>query len=290
LREAIYPGTDQITPLVEIKRLRYAYEGGSPVLQNISLTIPTGGIIALLGQNGSGKTTLAKTILRINEPPKGTVFFKGTDVCRFPSQELTRHIGYVFQNPDHQFVTECVEDEVAYSLRVRNYPEDSVVEKVERLLDIVDLKRYRKESPFSLSLGERRRLSVATMLVLEQELLILDEPTIGQDQERAQQLMEMMAYLCKEFGTTVLMITHDMRLVADWAHRSIVMSQGEIRFDGTPLDLFAQNSILEEAALLPPPLFSLTKQLHNLYPNRIEPTVSLSAFLRNVSCSTTQIA
>lgn len=278
------------TPLIEIRNLDFAYDDGTQILHDVSLRLPAGGIVALLGRNGSGKTTLAKTLLRINEPAKGKVFFKGTDVCRFPIKELTRHIGYVFQNPDHQFVSDRVEDEVAYSLRVRSVPEDIVAEKVDRLLQIVDLERYRHDSPFSLSLGERRRLSVATMLVLEQELLILDEPTIGQDQERAQQLMQMMAHLCREFGTTVLMITHDMRLVAEWAHRAIVMSQGRICFDGTPLALFAQDWVMSEAALLPPPLYSLSHQLHQRYPNQIEPTLSLPGFLDQLGLKPEAIA
>lgn len=271
------------TPLIEIQHLNFAHEDGTPVLHDVSLHIPSGGIIALLGRNGSGKTTLAKTLLRINSPPKGKVFFLGTDICRLPITELTRQIGYVFQNPDHQFVTDRVEDEVAYSLRVRRVPEETVTHKVDQLLKIVDLERYRDESPFCLSLGERRRLSVATMLVLEQQLLILDEPTIGQDHERAQQLMQMMHQLGKEFQTTVLMITHDMRLVAEWANRAIVISNGKIHFDGSPLNLFARKDVLEAAALLPPPLYTLTHQLHSSYPKLLsEPTISISTLLNEL--------
>ena len=186
-----------------------------------------------------------------------------------PKSALAGEIGYVFQNPDHQFVTDRVDDEVAYGLRVRGLDDAVVAARVAEVLEIVDLQRYRARSPFSLSLGERRRLSVATMLVLEPRLLILDEPTIGQDHERAQQLMGLMARLRERYGSTVLMITHDMRLVADWANRALVLDGGRIRFVGPLDELFAQGSLLQEAGLLPPPVHELSAALARRYPGRV---------------------
>ena len=157
---------------------------------------------------------------------------EGKDLSGLNAREIAADIGYVFQNPDHQFVTDRVDEEVAYGLKVRDFSEEAVAERVDEVLKIVDLERYRDRSPFSLSLGERRRLSVATMLVLEPRLLVLDEPTIGQDHERAQQLMGLMDRLRERYGTTILMITHDVRLVAQWADRALVLRAGEMPSTG----------------------------------------------------------
>ena len=256
-------------PLLVVDRLRYAYADGSPILDDLSFTLPAAGIVALLGRNGSGKTTLARALMGINPPPRGAIRLAGRDLAELGTRELAGEIGYVFQNPDHQFVTDRVDDEVAYGLRVRGLDDAVVAARVAEVLEIVDLQRYRARSPFSLSLGERRRLSVATMLVLEPRLLILDEPTIGQDHERAQQLMGLMARLRERYGSTVLMITHDMRLVADWADRALVLDGGRIRFVGPLDELFAQGSLLQEAGLLPPPVHELSAALARRYPGRV---------------------
>ena len=262
-------------PLLVVDRLRYAYADGTPILEDVSFTLPAASIVALLGRNASGKTTLARTLMGINPPPRGAIRLAGRDLAELGIRELAGEIGYVFQNPDHQFVTDRVDDEIAYGLRVRGYADAVVAARVAEVLDVVDLHRYRERSPFSLSLGERRRLSVATMLALEPRLLILDEPTIGQDYERAQQLMGLMARLRERYGSTVLMITHDMRLVADWADRALVLGAGRIRFDGALDQLFAQASLLEEVGLLAPPVHALSAALARRHPGRV-PRATLS--------------
>jgi energy-coupling factor transport system ATP-binding protein len=254
--------------LLSIRSLNFGYDVGTPILKNISLKIESGAIIALLGQNGSGKTTLARLLVGINAAPAGTISFKDKDLAKLGAREIASHIGYVFQNPDHQFVTDQVDEEIGYGLKVRNYPSDEIARRVDEVLAIVDLKRYRRRSPFSLSLGERRRLSVATMLVLEPQVLVLDEPTIGQDYERAQQLMGLMARLRDRYGTAVLMITHDVRLVAQWAERAVVLRTGEIAFDGAPIDLFAKADVLRAAGLLAPPIHDVSRKLAARTPRR----------------------
>ncbi|HXW31433.1 MAG TPA: ABC transporter ATP-binding protein, partial [Xanthobacteraceae bacterium] len=220
-------------PLLAVENLSFGYERARPVLNGVTFALESRTIVALMGRNGSGKTTLARALIGINPPPKGAVLLNGMDIAGLGPKEISTHIGYVFQNPDHQFVTDRVDLEVAYGLQVRGYAEDTIERIVTEVLEIVDLAAWRHRSPFSLSLGERRRLSVATMLVLEPRLLILDEPTIGQDHERAQQLMGLMARLRERFATTILMITHDVRLVANWADRVVVLSEGRLAFDGS---------------------------------------------------------
>jgi energy-coupling factor transport system ATP-binding protein len=255
-------------PLLSVKALSFGYDRNRPILKNVNLELESNSIVALLGQNGSGKTTLARILVGINVAPSNAIYFDGKDLSKLGTREIAARVGYVFQNPDHQFVTDQVDEEVAYGLRVRDYSEDEVARRVNSVLSTVDLEQYRHRSPFSLSLGERRRLSVATMLVLEPHLLVLDEPTIGQDYERAQQLMGLMARLREQYRTTTLMITHDVRLVAQWADRALVLRSGEIVFDGAPIALFDNAELLQSAGLLAPPIHQVSRLLAARYPER----------------------
>ncbi len=262
-------------PLLSINALSFGYDRNAPILKKVDLKLESNAIVALLGRNGSGKTTLARMLVGINVAPAGAIDLGGRDLSKLGAREIAAYIGYVFQNPDHQFVTDQVDEEIAYGLKVRNYSADEITQRVDDVLGIVDLKRYRHRSPFSLSLGERRRLSVATMLVLEPHLLVLDEPTIGQDYERAQQLMGLMARLRERYGTTILMITHDVRLVAQWADRALVLQSGEIAFDGAPIELFGDADLLQSAGLLAPPIHEVSRLLADRNPGRgIRPVLS----------------
>ena len=269
--------------LLSIRDLTFGYTRERPILKNVSLELETRSIVALLGQNGSGKTTLARALIGINPVERGTVYLGDRDISDLGPREISAEIGYVFQNPDHQFVTDQIDEEVAYGLKVRGFAEDFIARRVDEVLDIVDLARYRHRSPFNLSLGERRRLSVATMLVLEPRLLVLDEPTIGQDHERAQHLMRLMDRLRERYGTTILMITHDVRLVAEWADRAIALRGGGIAFDGKPEALFAQADLLKESALLPPPIFEVSRALAKTHPDCVAgPTSSIPELVRSM--------
>jgi energy-coupling factor transport system ATP-binding protein len=270
------PSTANDPAFLRVKQLSFGYEKKLPILSDIGFDVGRGEMIALCGRNGSGKTTLARLLMHINAPPRGTIWLEGRDVADLSAREISSEIGYVFQNPDHQFVTDRVWDEIAYGLKVRNYADNAVAERVGEVLDIVDLTRYRDRSPFSLSLGERRRLSVATMLVLEPHLLVLDEPTIGQDHERAQQLMGLMARLRERYRTSILMITHDVRLVAEWADRALVISGGRLPFDGSPEAMFADDALIADAGLLAPPVYEISKALVAKHPGSLlRPTLSL---------------
>jgi energy-coupling factor transport system ATP-binding protein len=270
------PSSSSDRTFLRVNGLSFGYERKQPILSDISFSFGQGEMIALCGRNGSGKTTLARLLMHINVPPRGAIWLEGKDVADLSAREISAEIGYVFQNPDHQFVTDRVWDEIAYGLKVRDYADDVIEDRVGEVLDIVDLTRYRDRSPFSLSLGERRRLSVATMLVLEPHLLVLDEPTIGQDQERAQQLMGLMARLRERYHTTTLMITHDVRLVAEWADRALVLSGGKLQFDGSPKAMFANDRLIAEAGLLTPPVYEISKTMAARYPDSaLQPTLSL---------------
>lgn len=275
--------------LLSIRSLSFGYDRKRPILKDVNLALETNRIVALLGRNGSGKTTLARMLVGINDAPAGAIDLGGKDLSKLGAREIAAEVGYVFQNPDHQFVTDQVDEEVAYGLRVRGFADSEVTRRVDDVLSIVDLARYRHRSPFSLSLGERRRLSVATMMVLEPRLLVLDEPTIGQDHERAQQLMGLMARLRERYATTILMITHDVRLVAEWADRALVLRSGEIAFDGAPIDLFGKADLLESSGLLAPPIYEVSRMLAERDPGRcLRPVLSPEALVSALATTTPQ--
>lgn len=252
-------------PALSIQHLSFNY-GQQAALQDVSVHINQGDFLAIVGANGAGKTTLAKHLMGILRPPTGTIQLQGVEFNEIPTQELARKIGYVFQNPEHQFVTETVWDEVAYGLRVMQTEEATLANTTQALLETFGLARYAKANPFTLSYGEKRRLSVASMLALGQDVLILDEPTFGQDERNATALLEILQELNRT-GKTVIVITHDMRLVLENANRVVAMSAGRVLFDGAPAALAAQPALLSEARLTLPPLARLSALLATEQPH-----------------------
>ncbi len=229
--------------------MTFAYSDGPAVLRDLNLTIPTGEFAALLGANGSGKSTLARHLLALlPRPPRGEIRLFGDPVRELSLGELTQRAGYVFQNPEHQFVTDTVWDELAYSLHARRWPENKIQVRVEELLDHFGLRPFADRNPFTLSQGQKRRLSVGTMLAAGQRLLILDEPTFGQDRCTSEALMDSLVDLNRR-GVTILMITHDMRLVRRYARLAAVLDRGQITFQGPASALFDQPELLAEAQL-----------------------------------------
>ena len=246
---------------VEVRGLSYTYpRAEAPALKSASLEVPEGSLFALLGPNGSGKSTLAAHLISIRTPPPRKVFVFGADVAETPLERLTEMVGYVFQNPEHQFVTDSVYDELAYSLRVRGWRESEIAPKVESVLRDFHLEHLAKANPFTLSQGQKRRLSVATMLVVGQRLLVLDEPTFGQDRLTTERMIARWKALQAK-GVTVLFITHDMRLVLEVAEQVAVLSNGSTIYQGAVERLYSEESLLREAHIVPPPLYRVAMAL-----------------------------
>lgn len=251
---------------ISVKDLSFTYPDGTTALKGISLKVAKGDFLALVGGNGSGKTTLALCMIGAFRIPKGKVFLNGRDITSMTRYEIAKEVGYVFQYPEHQFVENKVYDEVAFSLRVRRVGEEEVRERVMNILRVFSLERYIEANPFSLSQGEKRRLSVATMLVVEPDILILDEPTFGQDERNSRYIMQLLRKL-NEQGKTIIMITHDMKLVAKYAKSVAVMLDGKIIYEGTVDELFENPQIMERAKLLRPPLIQLSIKIRDKYPD-----------------------
>jgi len=265
----------ETTNILEVHDLSFTYPTGVQALKNVSFEIKKGDFVGILGENGAGKTTLAKHLIGLLPPPEGKVLISRKDASKYTQFELTQTLGYCFQYPGHQFVTDTAYDEVAYSLRVRNIPEETIKEKCSEVLKVVGLTGLEGKAPQSLSMGQQRRLSVATMLVLDQPILILDEPTMGQSYSDNWALFNLLTKLNKTRGLTPIVITHDMRVTAEFANTAVVMSLGNVIFTGPVRELFGKPELLDAASLYAPPIVHLSKRLHER--NHQIPEVLLSS-------------
>ncbi len=246
-------------PALVIAGLSFAY-GKPPVLRNLDLTVPAGHLLALVGPNGAGKTTLIQLAAGLRRPPRGTVRLFGRDVREYRPGELASTVGYVFQNPEHQFVRHTVYDEVAFGLELLGEPAEAIRPRVEELLADFGLLEHRWANPFCLSQGQKRRLSVATQLITGRRLLILDEPTFGQDPHTAGALMRRIVSLQQQ-GRTIVLVTHDVQLVSTYATRVAVLVAGQVRFVGPPAELMDRSEVLRAAALELSPMWAIAQAL-----------------------------
>ncbi|OSY40831.1 energy-coupling factor transport system ATP-binding protein [Pseudonocardia autotrophica] len=254
-------GEDPASPIVRARDLTVVPgRGREPVLRDVSLTVAAGEILAVAGVNGAGKTTLAQALAGVRPPPPGTVDVAGLDVGRAGPRAVAAVVAFVFQNPEHQFLAPTVADELAHGLRVRHTEPDEVDQRVAAALDRFGLGRYRGHSPWLLSHGEKRRLSVASALITGPRVLVLDEPTFGQDRARATELMALLSELNAD-GTTVVMVSHDLQLVAEHAGQLAVLADGRLLAHGPTGELLTDDRLLAAAGLRPPPLRRLAGAL-----------------------------
>ncbi len=247
-------------PQIAIEGVSHTYPDGTAALRNVSLEIHPGEFVALLGPNGSGKTTLAKHLNGLLKPTQGRVLVELRDTRSTRIAELARLVGYAFQNPDHQIFAPTVQEEVAFGPRTQELPLPIVTQRVAEALDRFRLDSCADLPPALLGFGQRRQVALAATIAGQPKILILDEPTGGLDWRSQQEFIEIIASF-NALGRTVVLITHDMRLVAEYATRAIVLLDGERLFDGTPRQLFARTEILERAGLELPPVARLARRL-----------------------------
>ncbi|MBY0690470.1 ATP-binding cassette domain-containing protein [Microbacterium marinilacus] len=233
--------------------------GKKTILGDISLDVHAGEFLAVAGVNGAGKSTLTRAIAGLIPLASGTVSLRGVSLTSLTARDLSAQIEYVFQNPEHQFLTPTVREELAYGLRVRGVGASEITDRVGEMLNRFDLHRYAAVNPFLLSHGEKRRLSVATALITQPQILILDEPTFGQDHERASEIIAHVDEL-NVSGITILMVTHDMQLIADHAHRVALLADGEL-LDVGPTDLLGDDGLIRAAGLRTPPIHRIARAL-----------------------------
>jgi energy-coupling factor transport system ATP-binding protein len=243
--------------------VHYSYTNSIEALKGVSLTIRDGDFIAIMGQNGAGKTTFIKHFNGLLKPSSGTVRVNGVETTKTSIAALARNVGFVFQNPDNQLFSETVEDEIVFALKNFGFDKETIEQRVTWALDFLSLTQYRKTSPFLLSGGERKRVALASVLAWDPEILVLDEPTIGQDYEQKEKLRQFIMQL-QDKKKTVVMVTHDVEFVAECNPRVILMQGGKIVADGIAKDILTNSELLEASSIVLPQIAQIFIKLSSL--------------------------
>lgn len=275
-RHAVKPGA---SPVVRLRDVTYTYPGGGASVRHLNLEVYPGEFVGLVGQNGAGKTTATKLVNGLLKPSSGTVEVAGLDTRTARTSQIARHAATLFQNPDHQICRDTVLDEVAFGLELGGVDAETARERARAVAE--DFGLPLGEAPFSLSRGQRQMVALASVVVLEPELVILDEPTSGLDYRECMTVMETVRRMADR-GSAVIMVCHDMEVVSDFAERLVVMADGEIAAAGPTHDLFADESLMKRASMRPPQVVELANELaHTVSPRFL----GLYEVLDVVSCT-----
>ncbi|MGR5556176.1 ABC transporter ATP-binding protein [Vibrio fortis] len=251
----------QYTPLLEVHGLTYSYDGEKNALEDVSFKIGKGEFVAILGKNGSGKSTITKLIMGVIEADSGSAYLNGEDLSTLSIFERSQKVGVVMQNPNHMISHHMIFDEVAFGLRNRGIDEESIKQKVESVLELCGLSKFRHWPIEALSYGQKKRVTIAAILVLEPELLILDEPTAGQDYRNYTSMLAFIQKLNRELGITVVIISHDMHLVLEYTTRSIVIADSKLIANAPMTEVFSQPSLLDRANLCTTSIYELATMM-----------------------------
>lgn len=249
--------------IVKFDHIEHIYPGNVHALQDINLEFHEQEIVAIIGQNGSGKTTLSKHFNGLLRPTSGRVLVYGKDIAKVRTSDLAKTVGYVFQNPDYQIFCASVRDEIKYGLKNLKLPEGEIKEKAKEVLSQFGLLSVAKMQPVSLSSGIKKVVALASVCAMNPSLLLLDEPTTGQDQPGKRRLGELMQELSAA-GKTIVVISHDMNFVAKYAKRVIVMAEGRVIGDGTPAEIFSDEDVMQKAHVQPPQVYAVVNELRKI--------------------------
>ena len=246
-------------PLLEVKGLSFGYQKGQQTLRDVSFSIGKGEMVSIVGRNGAGKSTLSKLICGFETPDAGEIFLNGKPLAEENIRRRAQHIGYVMQNPNQMISKTMIYDEVALGLQRSGLTEEQIREKVEATLKVCGLYPFRNWPISALSFGQKKRVTIASVLVLDPELILLDEPTAGQDFRHYTDIMEFLRGLNAR-GVTVVMITHDMHLMLEYTRRALVFCNGRLIADRTAAAVLCDPALVEQAALKETSLYTLANR------------------------------
>jgi len=250
-------GEDEI---LSLKRLSFAYLEGRPVLSDVNFSVRTGEMLSIVGRNGAGKSTIAKLICGFEEHGNSEVFFNGIDAFGKPINERASFVGYVMQNPNQMITYPRVYDEIVFGLKLRKVPQKEIDERLDRVLGICGLSKFKKWPISALSYGQKKRVTIAAILILDPKIIILDEPTAGQDFRHYTDIMQFLSQI-HELGVTIILITHDMHLMLEYTKRSIVFCEGRIIEDTDSSAVLTNPKIVAEASLKETSLYHLASKM-----------------------------
>ena len=234
--------------LLKLENISFSYNEKRKILKNINLSVEKGEMISIVGSNGAGKSTLSKVIAGFERQDEGKIYYKNLDISEESIAKRAEKIGFVLQNPNAMISKVTVFEEVALGLKTRGVSEDEIEKRVLEILEICKLKPFRKWPIKALSYGQKKRVTIASVLVLEPEIIIVDEPTAGQDLFHYREIMEFLKRL-NEYGITILFITHDMHLMLEYTDKAYVFNDGQIIKSGNPAQILADKKVLEQANL-----------------------------------------
>jgi energy-coupling factor transport system ATP-binding protein len=246
--------------VIKLDHVTHSYEKDVNALYDVNLSIQKGEFVALLGRNGSGKTTLVSHLIGLLQPTEGKVTVTGLDVVITPTHVLARDVGFCFQNPNHQIVSFKVQDEMTFGLKAHEIDPTEYEARIQKALKIVNMEEFAHAEIFDLGKGQKQRIALASVLTLEPEILVIDEPTTGQDPEMTDEIFEIIRTLNKN-GTTVLVITHKVDYAAMFAERAIVLNRGHVAYDGPIASLLLDEALMQENSLELPDITKLAKGL-----------------------------
>lgn len=249
--------------MIEVQSLNFTYPNGKEVFQGVDLRIEEGEYIAIMGENGAGKTTLVKHFNGLLRPTSGDVIIDGINTKESSVASLSKKVGLVFQNPEHQLFCETVKEEILFSLRNFGFSDRVANKQKDKVLEILSLTRYADVSPFTLSGGEKKRLALASVLAWDPKYLVLDEPTIGQDNDQKIKLGNFIKQLVAQ-DKTVIIVTHDVEFVADTKPKIILFSKGEIVAQDKCVNILTDEKLLHKTSLLMPQIGELMLSFPNL--------------------------
>lgn len=244
--------------VLQVQDLTFSYQEAEPVLQQVSFHVRKGEMMAVVGRNGAGKSTLSSLICGFLKPDSGKILLNGEDIGPLSIKERGEKIGMVMQSPNQMISKPMISEEVGLGLAVRGVPQDRIEKRVNRILTICGLYPMRNWPVSALSFGQKKRVSIASILVMDPEILILDEPTAGQDFRHYTEIMEFLRRLNREMGLTILMITHDMHLMLEYTDRAVVLADGRLLADDTPARILTNEAISDRACLKKTSLYDLS--------------------------------
>ena len=244
----VYESDENQNPILELDNINFSYNNEKQILKNVSFKINNGDMAAIVGRNGAGKSTISKLVCGFYKPTSGRILFDGKDMVDYTIKERSEKSGFVMQNPNQMISKTMVYDEVAFGLKIRGLSDSEIKERVYETLRICGLYGYRNWPISALSFGQKKRVTIASILVLNPDMIILDEPTAGQDFKHYTEIMEFLVDLNKK-GVTILMVTHDMHLMLEYTNKVIVLSEGEKIADNIPAYILTNKEIIEKANL-----------------------------------------
>ncbi|MGL5379567.1 ABC transporter ATP-binding protein [Clostridium sp.] len=242
--------------LLELENVSFAYNSRNTILNNVSFKVNKGDMISIVGKNGAGKSTITKLVCGFYKPTKGRILFKGRDIADDTIKERAEFIGMIMQNPNQMISKTMIYDEVALGLKVRGVSENEIKERVYDTLKVCGLYEYRNWPISALSYGQKKRVTIAAILALNPELIILDEPTAGQDFKHYNEIMEFLLHLNRK-GVTIIMVTHDMHLMLEYTKKAIVLSNGEKIGEDTSVNILTDEALIKAASLKETSLYEL---------------------------------